>query len=162
MKGNRAKINQSEILSGWKEVANYLGKGVRTVQRYERLFGLPVRRPANKPWGSVVATKGELDAWVAASPIREGLQLLQPETASSSETWTDIRESAARMKVLAQQMADLRAELKGSVELLRASIREVSGELNAQEWTRRVAAQADQTRNLFNLLNGDTGKRKAS
>jgi len=34
-----------EILSGWKEIACHLGRGVRTVQRYERELGLPIRRP---------------------------------------------------------------------------------------------------------------------
>jgi hypothetical protein len=54
----------SGIFSGWKDIANYLGKGVRTVQRYEGEFGLPVRRPAGKHRGSVLATKAELDEWV--------------------------------------------------------------------------------------------------
>ena len=38
----RQGITQLQVLNGWKEIANYLGKGVRTVQRYEREFGLPV------------------------------------------------------------------------------------------------------------------------
>ena len=59
-----------EILSGWKDIANYLGKGVRTVQRYERELGLPVHRPAGKYVGSVIVTKAELDRWVAAGPTR--------------------------------------------------------------------------------------------
>ena len=29
-----------DILSGWKEIANYLGKSVRSVQRYELEFAL--------------------------------------------------------------------------------------------------------------------------
>lgn len=32
----------TRLLSGWKEIANYLGKGVRTVQRYEYELLLPV------------------------------------------------------------------------------------------------------------------------
>ena len=62
-----------EILSGWKDIANYLGKGVRTVQRYERELGLPIHRPAGKSLGSVIATKAELDRWVAAGPTRLNL-----------------------------------------------------------------------------------------
>ena len=54
------------FLSGWKEIANYLGRGVRTVQRYEREMGLPIHRPAGKSWASVVAAKTELDDWVAS------------------------------------------------------------------------------------------------
>ena len=60
---------QLEILSGWKEIAVHLGKGVRTVQRYERKLGLPIRRPSGKSIGSVIATVAELDAWITASPI---------------------------------------------------------------------------------------------
>ena len=64
-----------ELFSGWKEIANYFGKGVRTVQRYERELGLPVRRPPGKTCGSVMATTAELDAWIAARPVREAFQL---------------------------------------------------------------------------------------
>ena len=36
---------ESAVLSSWKDIARYMGKGVRTVQRWERHLGLPVRRP---------------------------------------------------------------------------------------------------------------------
>jgi hypothetical protein len=55
---------QSELLTSWKEIASYLGKGVRTVQRWEQQFGLPVRRPNEKAKGIVHATRGELDHWL--------------------------------------------------------------------------------------------------
>lgn len=52
------------VLSSWKEIACYLGKGVRTVQRWEAEFGLPVRRPG--PDRHLVhASREELDAWLA-------------------------------------------------------------------------------------------------
>lgn len=57
-------------LTGWKEIATYLGRGVRTVQRYERQIGLPVHRPAGKSIAAVIATKAELDAWVMADSTR--------------------------------------------------------------------------------------------
>jgi hypothetical protein len=53
----------SAALSSWKEIAAYLGKGVRTVQRWERQFGLPVRRP-NAKSHVIFALPQELDAWV--------------------------------------------------------------------------------------------------
>ena len=59
---------QTEEIGGWTEIANYLGKAVRTVQRYERELGLPVRRPSGKPSGLVITTKAELNAWVGDSP----------------------------------------------------------------------------------------------
>ena|SRR5215469_5538207 len=59
-----------EILSGWKDIANYLRKGVRTAQRYERELRLPIHRPNRRSAGSVIATKAELDGWVRATPTR--------------------------------------------------------------------------------------------
>jgi hypothetical protein len=59
-----------EVLSGWKEIASYLGKAIRTVQRYERGQALPIHRPAGKSRGAVFATKPELDTWVTASSLR--------------------------------------------------------------------------------------------
>ena len=51
-------------LSSWKEIAAYLKSGVRTVQRWERLEGLPVRRHLHQKNGTVYAYKPDLDAWL--------------------------------------------------------------------------------------------------
>ncbi|HET7186483.1 MAG TPA: hypothetical protein VFI82_17510 [Terriglobales bacterium] len=51
------------ILHGWKEIANYLRCGVRTVQRWER-FGCPIRRPAGRPRSTVIASSEEIDQWL--------------------------------------------------------------------------------------------------
>src|SRR5215471_18631115 len=50
-------------LDSWKEIAAYLGRGVRTVQRWEREEGLPVHRLAHEKRGSVYAIREELAAW---------------------------------------------------------------------------------------------------
>jgi len=70
---HRKDAAQPEILSGWKDIAKFLGRGVRTVQRYEREMGLPIHRPVGHPHGAVYATKAELDDWVAAGPTRVDL-----------------------------------------------------------------------------------------
>jgi hypothetical protein len=55
------------VLSCWKDIARYLGKGVRTVQRWEREFELPVRRPKDVDRKSAVAAHPrDLDAWLAS------------------------------------------------------------------------------------------------
>jgi hypothetical protein len=51
------------MLTSWKEIASYLGKGMRTVQRWELNYGLPVMRPIGKPKGVVSASREELDSW---------------------------------------------------------------------------------------------------
>lgn len=49
----------------WKEIAAYLKREVRTVQRWEKTEGLPIRRHQHQKQGSVFAYKSELDAWRA-------------------------------------------------------------------------------------------------
>jgi len=61
------------ILSSWKEIASYVGRSVRTVQRWEREIGLPVHRPTAKNEGVVVALPAELDAWVRSMPTNSHL-----------------------------------------------------------------------------------------
>jgi hypothetical protein len=55
----------ARILSSWKDIANYTGKGVRTVQRWEHELGLPVRRPVNGVGKSMVMLNtSDMDAWM--------------------------------------------------------------------------------------------------
>ncbi len=62
--------NGSAILGSWKEVAAYLGKGVRTVERWEQELGLPVRRPVAHNRRIVIAVPAELDSWVQQQVTR--------------------------------------------------------------------------------------------
>jgi hypothetical protein len=58
----------SEVLNSWKEIAAYLGRGVRTVQRWEQELGLPVRRPRGRERSAVIALKPDLDLWLHKVP----------------------------------------------------------------------------------------------
>lgn len=57
-------------LHSWKEIANYTGRGVRTIQRYELKLGFPIRRPAGTPRSAVLAFPHEIDQWLAKSPTK--------------------------------------------------------------------------------------------
>ena len=58
----------THVLTSWKDIARYMGKGVRTVQRWEQDFGLPVRRPAGITHKSaVLAYRHDIDAWLESS-----------------------------------------------------------------------------------------------
>lgn len=50
-------------LSSWKEIAAYLGRDVRTVQRWKETQGLPVHRHRHSRLSTAYAFKSELDAW---------------------------------------------------------------------------------------------------
>jgi hypothetical protein len=56
----------TSVLTSWKEIAQYVGKAVRTAQRWELDFGLPVRRPSIGNHQAVLAIPEEIDAWMRA------------------------------------------------------------------------------------------------
>src|ERR1700691_78538 len=65
---------ESAVLSSWKDIARYMGKGVRTVQRWEHHLGLPVRRPNGASHKSaVLLDRGDLDAWLATRFSARGM-----------------------------------------------------------------------------------------
>ncbi len=81
--------NPSDRLDSWKEIAAYLKRGVRTVQRWEQTRSLPVHRLEHDRRASVYAYRAELDAWwerrsrqVEASDSTE-VVVLDPRPASS-------------------------------------------------------------------------------
>jgi len=152
-----------EFLCGWKEIAAYLRKGVRTVQRYERHMGLPVRRPAGNAQGSVLATRAELDAWVRAQPCREALQLKRPIPNISTPAFRALKNGVASMRRLHEEMSELREELRASVETLQSSLRFICGVRSEgllyrakQSHTLQTdALQAGDASNVFFLRSGD-------
>ena len=54
---------EDERLESWKEIAAYLKRDVRTVQRWEKREGLPVYRHLHAKLGTVYAHRSELEAW---------------------------------------------------------------------------------------------------
>lgn len=110
-------------LSSWKEVAAYLGKGVRTVQRWEQQFGLPVRRPS--PNRHVIfALPSELDAWLKRQQPSNNHAVFNPRPLSpKSLTEQDrlLKELRKRLRLLSLN----RREIRSSVTRLRAGLREI-------------------------------------
>ncbi len=66
-------MNQTrkDVLNGWKEIASYLGRDPRTVERWEKQRSLPVRRLPGSGRATVYALVPELDRWMASSPLRD-------------------------------------------------------------------------------------------
>lgn len=68
-------------LVGWKAIAAYLGKDVRTVLRWERDRGLPIHRPPGGRGQSVYAIAEELDRWIARPRVEPDVQAPPPAEA---------------------------------------------------------------------------------
>jgi eukaryotic-like serine/threonine-protein kinase len=58
-------------LDSWKEIAEYLGRDLRTVQRWEDEKGLPVHRVPGGKRQAVFAYRTEIEAWLRISGERD-------------------------------------------------------------------------------------------
>ncbi len=102
----------AEILNSWKEIAQYLGRGVRTVQRWERDMNLPVRRPRGKSRSAVIALRRELDDWLNHRPKR----LLAAGDGARHVSLTELRQSTEVLHKLAADLAKSSAILHERME----------------------------------------------
>src|SRR5437016_10679033 len=57
-----SRLHDKKLVS-WKEIAVHLGREIRTVQRWEKSEGLPVRRHEHQKRSTVYAYASELDEW---------------------------------------------------------------------------------------------------
>ena len=59
-------------LDSWKAIASYLGRDVRTAQRWERDWGMPVHRLPGGPKAGVFGYRREIDEWLKSKPVENG------------------------------------------------------------------------------------------
>ena len=82
------------VLRSWKEIACYVGSGVRSAQRWERERGLPVRRQCGHARGSVMAFPEELEAWLHSAPTavlnRSNLATAVPQKQHARSGWASM------------------------------------------------------------------------
>lgn len=56
-------------LDSWADIAGYLNRDVKTIQRWERTLGLPVHRVrAGRRHQAIFAIRSELDGWCLSGP----------------------------------------------------------------------------------------------
>ena len=104
-------VNASpEILNSWKEIARYLDRGVRTVQRWEDELGLPVRRPHGRGRSAVFAVRSEVDVWLRACPLERHLEIAasrrMPVEASTRDLLLEARRLRAHLRTSRMELDD--------------------------------------------------------
>jgi hypothetical protein len=83
-------------LDSWKEIAVYLHREVRTVQRWEKLEGLPVHRQFHVKGGTVWAFKHEIDTWFRNRCHPSSEAVPQMRRSNQSVDWSNPIKLAAR------------------------------------------------------------------
>jgi hypothetical protein len=105
--------NPEEVLSSWKEIAAYLKRGVRTLQRWEHELGLPVRRARQRRHNPVMAFKSELDQWLS----KVGMPTLDSQTSRPP----------LQLPALERRLQQLEAE----TEIIQGQIRRIKSDAEA-------------------------------
>ena len=112
----------SDVLNSWKEIARYLDRGVRTVQRWEAELNLPVRRP-RKGRSPVIALRSEIDLWLKATV--QGKQ-----NGNGVGSFDVLRAESRDLRLASQQLrgdvSRLRKELSLTVSALVATLQKMA------------------------------------
>lgn len=114
------------VLTSWKDIARYMGKGVRTVQRWEMDFGLPVRRPLGSNKKAVLARPRDLDAWVALRcSSRTQMIAVGSKDASQISRLAALNAQLETARQLRQSHEGLLREMRLQLEQLRQQVTEL-------------------------------------
>lgn len=134
---------QPPVLTSWKDIARYMGKGVRTVQRWEQDFGLPVRRPQGSNKKAILARPHDLDAWVAlrcSSRCQSAVSIVLPESdAHPANGSASSRASIGMLSALNAEIRTsrlLRTSNRTLMDEVRAALNRLQSELQSFECTR--------------------------
>ena len=116
------------VLNSWKEIAQYLDHGVRTVQRWERELGLPVHRIGSGKRSPVYANVRELEFWLYSSAdirhdSKKGSALNPaPLVKKSQRPIDDSRRLLQDARALAQKIAEASIRQRKQADELQAKI----------------------------------------
>lgn len=114
-----------QILNSWKEIAHYLNRGVRTVQRWESELALPVRRPRGKRRSAVIAMRWEIDKWLIRCP-QDAIEhdVKEPDPARSMNSPDERSMRAVRKPGFANLISNSRA-LREDIDRSRRELQDV-------------------------------------
>lgn len=110
---------QDRRLNGWKEIGSYLGRVVRTAQRWENQLGMPVHRPATRKRTAVIAFPHELDSWL----VRNRPRLDSYEPSESMGSMADIALLSEKLNRLQQEASMLALEIERARGEIPASLK---------------------------------------
>jgi hypothetical protein len=93
------------LLSTWNEIADFAGRSVRTVQRWEEFYHFPVHRDEH----GVHAHPQEVDEWMAQPLIFRSPVDLDANRRWNRDVRTDAKEAVDRSRELRKQAQSERA-----------------------------------------------------
>src|SRR5215471_18279008 len=98
------------ILNSWKEIAAYLERGIRTVQRWERDLGLPVHRIGKGKRSPVFANVSELNFWLSTVEVDRPSKSLRLQPASIHGSHNPQIQSLRQLRLTMRNLSQAVAE----------------------------------------------------
>jgi hypothetical protein len=124
------------ILNSWKEIATYLGRGVRTVQRWEHELSLPVHRIGNGKRSPVYALIPQLKFWLTTNgtnsvvlPVPNKSTLPRIEETKKNSMIKMSRQLIAESQNLIRAVAEASSRQQRKAEILQKRILEMRSRL---------------------------------
>ena len=121
-------------LSSWKEIAQYLDRGVRTIQRWEQGLGLPVHRIGKGKRSPVFATASELNFWLSTVVVDRPSKPLPLEPVCihgvDNSRIRSLRQSCQAMRDLSHTMAERCARQRRQAEIAREQMIKLRSRIN--------------------------------
>lgn len=121
-------------IDSWKAIAQYLGRSARTLQRWQRAYGLPVHRLGGDS-SSVFAYADELDAWLRSrsAAARDALlEIARPPAPACAPPEDRIRPKGSGLPHISASHQDRSAELVACGYRLWTSLSSANGKMMAQ------------------------------
>ncbi len=132
------------MLSSWKEIAHFFGKGVRTVQRWEKTLDLPIHRPPGAPSNVVLARTSDLEEWMHRGPVSRAT-VEEPLLVASEAVLTSLTQLEHEVSFLAQNVgmtvspANATANPEERIEALTALISQANARIAGRDGAVRAA-----------------------
>jgi hypothetical protein len=123
LKGCEAARDMTSVLTSWKDIGKYLGKGTRTVQRWEKELALPVRRTKQGSKSVVLAIPAEINAWVQSQRFPDGqLDSVESERTRLFRTLKELRSENRELRSENRELRSENRELQRQLALERARV----------------------------------------
>ena len=85
-------VIEGGVIRSWKDIAEYVGACVKTLQRWEHAYGFPVRRLSHNKGAVVFTLTREVDDWInRRSQILDGGNTLVEPLKAPSKDRTELR-----------------------------------------------------------------------
>jgi phage terminase Nu1 subunit (DNA packaging protein) len=108
---NATEQSRAAILNSWKEIASFLDRGVRTVQRWERELQLPVHRIGKGNRSPVFAFTSEIKLWLYANRAKlaaeQGVNKLSVSKPAQCPAQNRVKASWVRCQQLTEELSRL-------------------------------------------------------